>query len=263
VEGRERRSVMSGLPLEQQVLTVLQAAALAGLCVRVWGTGLYRVYRYFFSYLLLALLQTAVPFFPLRSAAYLYLFMASEACVVALYALVVLETYNIILRDLPGIASAARRYIKIAIALAALASLLLAGLERKPATFPQYFFVCERAIVSSLLVLVLLSVAFLAYYPVPLNRNAVNYSVGFAVYLVAKTAALFINNLRYFWWYRQINSTLIAVSCACLLFWLFTLSRDGETKTVLVGHLWKPEDEQRVISTLRGYSASLIRIAKK
>ncbi len=254
---------MNGLPLEQQFFIALQAATLLGLFVRVWWTGLYRIYRYFFCYLFVALLQTAVPFFPLHSKAYLYMFLASEALVVTLYALVVLETYDLVLRDLTGIASAARRYIKIAIGCAVSASLLLVGLEKTPATMPQYFAICERAIVSSLLVFVLLSVVFLAYYPMPLNRNAVNYSVGFAVYLMAKTATLFVINLRYYSWNRQINSILVAVSSACLIFWLFTLSREGEKKTVAVGHRWNMEDEKRILSRLRAINDSLLRTAKK
>jgi hypothetical protein len=255
---------MNRLPLEQQFLLVVQAAALLALCLRVWWTGLRRIYRCFFVYLILALLQgTIVPFVPLQSPVYRYVWMASEALVVSFYAFVVLETDAIILRDLPGIASATRRYVKIALAVAAIASLLLVGMEKTPATLVQYFVVCERAIVSSLLIFVLLLVAFLAYYPVPLNRNAVYYSIGFAIYLAAKTAGLFIGNLRYFWLYRQINSMLIAVSSACVLFWLFTLSRGGERKTVMVGHRWQPEDEKRVISSLQAFNDSLRRMAKK
>lgn len=253
---------MNQLPIEQ-LLVVLQAVALAALCLRIWWTRLYRVYSYFFVYLLLALLQVAVLlFFPIRSASYLYVWMASEALVVAFYALVVLETYAIILRDLAGIASAARRYINIVIACAIIASLLLVGLEKKPATMPQYFLVCERAIISSLLVFVLLSVAFLAYYPVPLNRNAVSYSAGFAVYLLVKTIALFAANLRYYLW-RQIDIVLLAFSAACLLFWLFALSRAGEVKTVVVGHRWDIQDEKRIVSRLKAINESLLRTAKK
>jgi hypothetical protein len=254
---------MNGLPLEQQFFVALQAATLFGLIVRIWWTGLYRVYRYFFCYLFVALLQTAVPFFPLHSKAYLYMFLASEALVVTFYALVVLETYDLVLRNLTGIASAARRYIKVAIVCAVSASLLPLGLEKKPATVPQYFAICERAILSSLLAFVLLSVIFLVYYPVPLNRNALNYSTGFAVYLVAKTVTLFVNNIRYYSWYRQINSILVAVSSACLIFWLFTLSREGEKKTVVVGHRWNMEDEKRILSRLRAINDSLLRTAKK
>lgn len=253
---------MNRFPLEQ-LLVALQVVALAALCLRVWWTGLYRVYSYFYIYLLIAFLQTAVePFFPIRSALYLYIWMASEALAVSFYALVVLETYAIILRDLAGIASAARQYIKIAIMGAVIASLLLVGMEKTPATIPQYFLVSERTIISSLLVFVLLSMVFLAYYPVPLNRNAISYSAGFAVYLLMKTITLFAANLRYYLWH-QIDTVLLAFSAACLLFWLFSLSPTGETKTVVVGHRWNIEDEKRLVSRLKAINESLLRTAKK
>ena len=255
---------MNRLPLEQQFLIALQAAALAGLCFRVWKNGLYRVYRYLFGYLLLALLQIPIlSFLSLRGTAYLYAWMACEALVIAFYALVVLETYNLILRDLPGIASAARRYIKAALAAAASISLLLVGLERTPATLPQYFLVCDRTITSTLLVFVLSLSVFLAYYPIPLNRNTVIYSVGFAVYLLAKTVVLLVGDLRYYWWAREVNTLLVGVCAGCLIFWLFTLSRDGEAKTVLVRHQWDADDERRILAKLQDMNQSLLRAAKK
>jgi hypothetical protein len=253
---------MNRLSLEQ-FLVVLQVIALSALCLRMWWTRLYRVYSYFFAYLLLALIQTAVgPFFPVRSALYLYVWMASEGVVVALYGLVVLEAYAIILRDLAGIAGAARQYIKIAIACAVAASLLLVGLEKAPATIPQYFLVCERAVISSLLVFVMLSVLFLAYYPVPLNRNAIAYSIGFAIYLLVKTVALFAVNLRLYLWH-QLDTALLGFSAACLLFWVLMLGPAGETKTVVVAHSWGLEEEKHIVSRLKAINESLLRTAKK
>ncbi len=82
---------MSGIPLDQQLLLALQACALVGLILRLWWTGLYRIYPWFFSYLLLALLQTAIlPFVPYSSLAYGNWWMLSEGLIVCAYALVIL-----------------------------------------------------------------------------------------------------------------------------------------------------------------------------
>ncbi len=253
---------MDQLPIVRLLVT-LQGAALVCLCLRMWWTRLYRVYHYFFIYLILDLLQTIVgPLFPVQGRLYLYFWMTSEGLVLVFFVLVVLETYSLVLRELSGIASAARRYIKIVIACALMASFLLVGLERTPATIPQYFLVCERAVISSLLVFVLLCVGFLAYYPVPLNRNTLSYSVGFAVYLLIKTITLFVANQRYYLW-RQVDIALLTFSAGCLLFWLFALSRRGEGKTVLVGHHWGVEDERRIVLRLKAINESLLRTAKK
>lgn len=254
---------MDRLPFEQQFLLVVEALAFIGLCVRMAWTGLYRTYPYFFAYLSLGLIQMgAASFFSLRSHLYMRVWMVSEALAMSAYALVVLETYSIILRGLAGLASVARRFLKFALGVAAMASLLLLGFEVPPTQVPYYFLACERVIISSLLLLVLFSLGFLAYYPVPLNRNAVYYSIGFAVYLLVKTAALFISNLRYYVWYRGINSSILAACCACLLMWLFVLNRSGEQMTVSVGHRWGPEDEERILSRLRTINDRLLKTAK-
>jgi hypothetical protein len=49
----------------------------------------------------------------------------------------------------------------------------------------------------------------------------------------------------------------------CQLFWLFALGRQGEQKRVVVGHHWKPSDEQRLLGQLEAINASLLRSRKK
>jgi hypothetical protein len=255
---------MDRLHLEGQFLLVLETLCFLALCVRLIWNGLYRTYPYFFSYLVLSLAQiAAVPLFPLRSPNYLKFWMLSEALTMSAYALVVLETYGGILRGLPGISSVTRRFLKVAIGLAATVSLLLLGIGVKPAQVPDYFVTCERVILTSLLLLVLFSIAFLAYYPVPLNRNVAYYSAGFAAYLLVKTVILFIENLRYYWWYREVTNALLAGCCACLVFWLFTLSRKGEKMTVSLAHQWSPEAESRILTSLRSINEELLRPQRK
>ena len=261
-------------PNEQQFLLFLQTAALVGLAVRMWWAGLARIYVYFFSYLVLALLQTAVlaavgfggggtsSATRQSSVAYGYAWMASEGVIVCSYALVVLECYANVLRNLAGIASVSRRYVKITLAVSILIALLLLGLEKAPTTIFGYFYAFQRAVVSSLVVFVLLITAFLAYYPVPLSRNVIVYSVGYALYFLTKAAALFVRNLGHRW-DRPLGDLLIGVSTSCLLFWLFTLNPRGETKTVVIGHKWHTGDEERLLSQLKEINASLSRAARK
>ena len=62
---------MHQLPLDQLALVTIQTALLVALTARIWSAALYRVYPYFFSYLVALLLQvlilSAVPF---RGGAY-------------------------------------------------------------------------------------------------------------------------------------------------------------------------------------------------
>src|ERR1700693_6210388 len=107
---------MFRLPLDQQLLLVLQTAALVGLCVHIWRARLQQTYVYFFAYLLLALLQTLLGIFiPYDQPIYVYMWLGSEGLIVCFYVLIVLELYSIVLRDLAGLASVARRYLRVAV----------------------------------------------------------------------------------------------------------------------------------------------------
>jgi hypothetical protein len=254
---------MYRLPLDQQVLIVLQTAALVGLCVHMWRARLQQTYVYFFAYLLLALLQTLLGvFIPYDQPAYVYMWLGTEGLIVCFYVLIVLELYTIVLKDLTGLASVSRRYLRITLAAAILISLVLLSFEKNPPSVTGLFLILERTIVGSLLIFVLFITMFLVYYPVPLNRNVIVYSVGYAVYYLTKAAALFLRNIGHRW-DRPLGDLLIVVSSSCLVFWMFTLNRSGEAKNVVIGHRWHPEDEERLLSQLKEINASLGRAARK
>src|SRR5271166_2448508 len=144
---------MHQLPIDQLVLVLAQTALLATLLVRMWLAGLQRIYPFFFSYLLADLLQTlilsAVPF---KGRAYPYIWVASEGIIAGCSALIVVELYRVVLRELPGIATISRRYITGTVAVATVGSLLLLRLEEAPANYLSVFLVIERAIVFSLVI---------------------------------------------------------------------------------------------------------------
>ncbi len=255
---------MHRLLSEQVVLLVVQTAALLGLSFRMWWHRLYRLYPSFFCYLLAALLQTVVLTLTLNDKAlYPYAWMSTEGLIVCFYALIVLECYTSALHDLPGIASFSRTFIRVGLGVAIIISLLLLGLEQAPnGSAMSIFLIFERVIVASLVIFVLSILGFLVYYPVSLSRNVVVYSIGYAVYFLDKATLLLLMNRTHHG--SQLASTvLIVVSTLCLVFWLFALNKRGETKTVVVGHLWQPGDEERILSQLQGINDRLIRTARK
>jgi hypothetical protein len=254
---------MPQLPIEQQILLILEMAALLTLCVRMWASGLHRVYANFFRFLVLELLQGLIPWFvPLESHLYRDLFVLSDGLIVAFDALVVLELYSVILGGLQGIANVARRYIKITLVLAIFISLLPLSIEKTPNTATGYLFIFERPVLSSLIVFVLLICGFLVYYPVPLGRNVIVYLAGYAVYFTMMATTAFFQNMGYFW-NREKSNLDMGVAVACQVFWLLALSRQGESKRVVVGHQWKPGDEQRLLAQLEAINASLLRSGRK
>ncbi len=254
---------MHQLPIEQQILLVVEIGALAILCLRMCGAGLHRVYVYFFGYLVLELAQTLIPVLvPLESQLYRDSFLVSQALITAFYALVVLELYSKVLGDLPGIAATARRYIKVTLVLAIVIAVLPLLLERSKTTALGYVLSFEQIVMSSLVVFVLLVTLFLVYYPVPLGRNVIIYSMGYVVYFLTHATVPLLMNLGRPWT-RQLSSIAMAVSVACLIFWAMGLSRQGEKKRVVVGHQWNPGDDQRLLAQLDAINANLLRARGK
>jgi hypothetical protein len=250
---------MHQLPIEQQIMLVAQALAMLALCVKMRLDGLDRIYKYFFGYQLLQLLETLVPiFFRLDGLLYRNYYVVSETLVLFFSALVVLELYSIVLRGLKGFTTISRRFIHGTLALAIFLSLLPLIWEKTPNTVTGYFFSFERPVLCSLLIFLLLITGFLVYYPVPLGRNALIYLVGYAIWLTTDVTELFIRNLGHYW-PRLWSDAHMVVYVACLLLWCLGLSRQGENKTVVLGHQWRPGDDERLLAELEAINASLLR----
>lgn len=254
---------MLQLPIEQQILLGLEILALLALCVRIWSQGLYKVYSYFFGYLILEVLQALIPVLvPLRSRLYRDLYLVSQALLVGFAALVVLELYSKVLRDLTGIAGIARRYIKVTLVVALVIAFLPLLVEKSEPTMMGYLFSYEQTVMLSLVVFLLLASVFLVYYPVPLGKNVIIYLTGYTLYFLTTSTLTFINNMGYIW--NRVSGSLdMGVLVSCVLFWLFALSRRGEEKRLVVGHQWNLADEQKLRAQLDAINASLLRAGGK
>jgi hypothetical protein len=102
----------------------------------------------------------------------------------------------------------------------------------------------------------------LVYYPIPLGRNVIVYSMGYAVFFLTRAAVPLMINLGQNW-ARQLGTIAMTVSVACLILWIFALSRAGENKRVVVGHQWNPGDDQRLLAQLEAINTSLLRSGRK
>jgi len=251
---------MYQFPINQLIPFLVQTALLIALTVRLCYARLYRVYPFFFSYIVAQLVQavliSAVPYY---GKVYTNVWLGTEAVMACFHVLIVGELYRVILRDLTGIATVSRRYIQISAVFGILVSLLLFHFEETPANHVSMFLVIERGIAFSLVIFILLGSAFLVYYPVSLNRNVLLYSIGYSVYFLTKATALFIRTLGHYW-LPQISTILLVVSSACLLFWVLALNREGERRTVQISHKWSPENAERLLLKVREINENLMRI---
>jgi hypothetical protein len=246
------------------------------LALKMWRTGLARTYRFFTAYLvfhvlraslLVALSSLHASNAPFATKAYSWTWVLTQPILWFLYILVVLELYGLVLQNYKGLASLGRWVLMGGLFLALLISglTLPADLSNAGERFPilRYFSAIGRGVDSSLVVFLLLITAFLAWYPVPLNRNILVHCGIYAVYFMSESMAQLIRNLTGSDATPAMNVVLSAVAVLCVSVWLIFLNPQGETKKVSVRIRWSSADEQLLIDKLGTVNSSLLRASRK
>src|SRR5208283_5093812 len=85
-------------------LIILSAVGSLATAIKLFWTGLFRRYRFFFAYMLLLVVAGVVPFvFDYRSKPYLHVFLVLEVISWLLLALTLLELYRLVLERHRGL----------------------------------------------------------------------------------------------------------------------------------------------------------------
>lgn len=238
------------------------------LAFKLYRLGLFRTYRFFFAYLLVQVLRGIVVF-PMnpRTKHYGDVYFISTALLLALAIGIVVELYGLVLAERRGIASLGRWLLMAAIVLSVAISVLMIKVDltgtagKSPILF--YFNVVHRVVASTLMFFLLVLTAFLVWFPVPLKRNAVVYSLGYVVYFLSLSVALLAMNVGGAEYARWASLGQLAVGTGCYAAWLVLLNREGEQEQVVVGHRWNPQDAERLIGQLNAVNAALLRTARR
>jgi hypothetical protein len=202
-----------------------------------------------------------------QTDAFAWVYLVTQPVMWFFYILIVLELYTLVLRNHQGIATLGRWLLIAALFIAMLVSLLtlVPDLESPLGPYPilSYYSLIERGVNSSLVVFLLVIVAFLAWYPIPLSRNVILHSFVFSVYFLSSTATLFVRNVTGFEMTRMASAILLAITDVCLLVWIVFLNRRGESRVVVLGHQWQPGDEERLVEQLDSINKTLLRSTRK
>jgi hypothetical protein len=246
-------------------LNVLASALVVG---RLYSAGLHRIYRFFFVGLVFALLRSATLFpFTTRSLIYYRIWVSTEPILWLSYILVVFELYSLVLKEYRGIYSVGRKFFFAAIAVSTIISALTlfptmtGALVKRPLLY--YYAIAERGLVTSLAIFLLLLLAAITWFPVPLSRNLLMHCSIYTVYFFA------VNVIDLYWHMSGLEATYwrnmarYAVALGCYFCWAFFLSPSGEDRTASL-HLGRsPLEEKRLLGQLEGLNATLLRTARK
>jgi hypothetical protein len=120
----------------------------------------------------------------------------------------------------------------------------------------------ERALLLSLVIFLLLLLAFLSRYPITLSRNVLSHSIIYTVFFLSSSVSFLARSLLGWEVARPVNTLFMAISCACVLAWAGFLRARGEVETRSGIH-WGAAEEQRLINQLNSLNATLLRAVRK
>ncbi len=180
-------------------LLISEAAAAAFAVARLLHFGLWRRFPALISYLLCASLRAAIlGVISEKSKAYLWVYLIASPVICCLAALAVREMFALVFRDYPGLRTAGRWALNIALGLSVIVSLVIlkAPSPRESANSRRLFYelVFERSITFSLAVIIIILMIFLSRYPLQLDRNTYVASGFFSAMFLAQAAVRLIDS---------------------------------------------------------------------
>jgi hypothetical protein len=257
---------MPSLSTVLQYLTFVQIGSYLLLLTKLFRSTLWQKYRYFTFYLIFEALRVPLmSLIPRQTNAYALTYFGTQPIIWVLFVLIVLELFQLVLRNHVGIASLGRKALSVSLGASAIVSVstLLLDLQRKTAdsAILYNFMLLERLVMMSLLVLVLCLIGFLSYFPVPLTRNVRVHACVFAAFFAVRTTLLFVRT-----WFGPetllvLNTAAYSAMIACLLAWFWLLTPEGE----LAPKRAKPssDSEARLLAQLDALNETLLRSARK
>jgi hypothetical protein len=251
------------------LLAFVQLGALCALAIRLTFSSLFRTYRWFTVYLLFELIRAVITrILQNGTTAYAYFYLTTQPVFWALQVLVILESFQLALKRHTGIATFGRRALSWALIISTLLALGSLYFTRNVATSSsasillETVFTLERVISLSLSLFVLVFLAILRHFPVPLSHNALVHASVFGLYFVAKTAIMLVRNI----WGNQVqvevNISLMVLSATCLMVWTVMLTRQGESEPTVSRARVDEEQQQRLMAQLDALNRTLLNSAK-
>lgn len=249
-------------------VAVLQIAAYLFLVLRLFRSGLYRTYKMFTLYVLYELARlSAVGFLDPTTKLYANFYFFSQPITWLFLLLVILELYELSLKNHAGIATWGRRVLASALFLSAIASVATVAVDIQQHASVHHrlalYATIERVILLSLLLFLFALTWFLSHFPVPVNRNTIVHLRVFAIYFLMRGAVM-LTVLVLGVEHRGIINLVQQISVtACLCAWAFLLTPAGETVVRASSYRADAETEERLLSQLNAINQTLLGSAKR
>jgi hypothetical protein len=123
--------------------------------------------------------------------------------------------------------------------------------------------VLDRVVCSVALLVLLLILGFLLWFPVQISKNLIVFTTGFLVYFAAKGTLLIMHSVWSHESLSLVSNLIMFVSSACFAYWAIFITLQGETVPVRLGHVWQRHEQERMIGQLEAMNAALLRAAAR
>ncbi len=252
------------------MLTALQYLSIATtifLLARLVSQDLHKAYRWFFVYLLIDLAGSLAGLVALTGPAVIWRYVFATVPRVIALGFVVLEIYQLALSDRQGLARAGRKFVLGGLLVGILIS-LLEVVYTGPRLPDQSVLMRKQTLLEISLgapVLLLLAVmaGFLAWFPIQLRKNLVNYILGFvgffAIHWGSRMAYLRLHVKEEI---QALNLISYALTQACIFVWIFALKHSGETEQKLTTTRWNPDQMEQKKRQLDEINRDLERLVR-
>lgn len=182
------------------ILLILQAAAAAFAVARLLQYRLTSRYIYLFSYLATtALFDVGLSTLSRQSPAYYWTYVAASPTIWLTASLAVYQMFALIFRDFPGLRTAGRWALNVALALAIIVATLILRSplpNQSTRTIALYYeLVFDRSLHFGLAAIIIVLILFLSRYPLHLDRNTYVASGFFSAVFLAESVTRLIDTL--------------------------------------------------------------------
>jgi hypothetical protein len=238
---------------------------------------LHAVYRVFCYFLIFDLISSGIAFVELgafnANVAYRITWIGMRVVAWILSLWMVYALLDAVLANFRGIFKLSRKMLNATLLVALVVALFtaepeysvggLAGSSHMMGRALGLALVLERVVCSAALLALVAILGFILWFPVKLPRNLVVFSIGFVAYFAINTGLLLIESFVSHTISQNIGNALTLLLSLCYAYMAFSITAEGETRYVSVGHGWSVGEQKRLLQQLEDMNKALIRAAAR
>jgi hypothetical protein len=251
-----------------QILQFISLLGAAFLAARLFKTGLWHKYPFFFWYFVFRVPNTLWPLLEKHTTAlYEHVWIITEPISWLFHVMVVVELSRLVLNRHRGIYSLLRwaMYGSVAIAISISIVSLLPKIKPRMSFDTRligFWVATSRGIDFAIALFLLLILFFLSRYPVRLNRNILVHSALYTIFFFGGALTMFLRTLLGTPAAPTTNIVLEILSVACIFAWMIFLTPKGEEVQTSFRSLSTPHEEH-VLRQLESLNATLLKVSVK